>query len=200
MEHEKEAEKKLYHPEHKTHENSEHKVHEHHEHAMHDAEHTTHKPKEKPSKITRANWILLGVFALFILLNQYQVYSLDQMTGGHSSFSYGGDDLSDVDISTITSTAQGIAILFPIDQIKTEEDAIAVMIPTGTPDYGTAMGVSYDDPVTALDLTKNAYPTLKAQAQTNPQLWARYLALAAAPRGISCEFCCGVGAQGITSD
>ncbi len=190
MEHENESEKKVYNPEHKTHEHTEHK--EHHE------QHTNHGPKEKPSKITITNWVLLVLFAAILLFNQYQVMGLT--SSGSSGFSYGGDDLSDVDVTQIQSTAQGIALLFPVSEIKTTEDAIAIMIPTGTPEYGEAMGVSYDDPVTALSLLENGYASLKAQAQADPVVWDRYLALAAAPRGISCEFCCGVGAQGISAD
>lgn len=193
MEHEKDQEKKVYNPEHKTHEQTEHHAGQEHKVEQHINE---KKPK---SSVSKANWILLTIFALLILLNQYQVYSLNQITG-HTTLSYGGDDLSGVDITKIQSTAQGIAVLFPVDKIKTEEDAIAIMIPTGTPDYGTAMGVTYDDPVAGENALAAAYPALKAQAQANPAIWQRYIALAAAPRGISCEFCCGVGPQGITSD
>ena len=177
MEQEKE-EKKVYHAEHKTHEHKE--------------------TKTTNIWINRANWGLLALFTLLILFNQYQVMGLNDMTGNSIYLSNG--DLSDVDVTEIKSTAQGIALLFPVSEIETTEDAIAVMIPTGTPEYGAAMGVSYDDPVTALSLLENGYPTLKQQGQDNPEIWARYLALATAPTGISCEFCCGVGATGITSD
>lgn len=116
------------------------------------------------------------------------------------SFSGGDVDLDDVDVTTIKSTAQGIAVLFPVDEIKTTDDAIAVMIPSGVPEYGDAMGgVSFDDPLVALDKLYKAYSALKQQAKENDEVWQRYLALAAAPRGISCEFCCGVGAQGVDS-
>ena len=59
------------------------------------------------------------------------------------------------------------------------------------------MGVSFDDPVKSMESMAKVYPALKQQAQQNQQIWQRYLNLAAAPRGISCEFCCGVGPQGI---
>lgn len=108
-------------------------------------------------------------------------------------------DLDDVDITSIQSTAQGIAALFPVDEIKTTEDAIAVMVPSGTPDYGEAMGISFDDPVNSMEKMAGAYASLKKMAKEDDAVWERYLSIAAAPRGIACEFCCGVGAQGVSA-
>jgi len=171
-------EKKIYTPEHKP------------EEAHHNKKHGT---------INTANWSLLAIFAVLILLNQALIMGISDNTGGSAHFS-GNGDLSNVDVTQIESTAQGIALLFPVDQIKTTEDAIAVMIPTGTPDYGAAMGVSFDDPVNSLQLMENGYYALKEQAQADAAVWDRYLSLATEPRGISCEFCCGVGAIGVTAD
>lgn len=152
--------------------------------------------------------ILLIAIAALLLFNQYQIGTVTAMLGvsvplniGSSSSTFylssGDVDLSSVDVTQIESTAQGIAALFPMGDIKTTDDAIAVMIPSGTPEYGEAMGITYDDPVTALSKLEAAYPVLKQQAKENNDIWSRYLALAAAPRGISCEFCCGVGPQGV---
>ena len=154
--------------------------------------------------------ILLIAIAALLFFNQMQIgtvtalldISVPLSTGSGNSglltFSGGDVDLSDVDVTKIESTAQGIAALFPVSDIKTTEDAIAVMIPSGTPTYGEAMGgISYDDPLTALTKLKRAYAALKQQAQADDNVWQRYLSLAAAPRGISCEFCCGIGPQGI---
>jgi len=116
-------------------------------------------------------------------------------------FTFSGDyDLNDVDVTQIESTAQGIAALFPIDEIQTEADAIAMLIPSGTPEYGEAMGVTFDDPISALNKLQKSYPALKQMAKDDDEVWNRYIALAAAPRGIACEFCCGVGPQGVTTD
>ncbi|HIH14758.1 MAG: hypothetical protein QT08_C0009G0004 [archaeon GW2011_AR17] len=156
--------------------------------------------KKENTIIHKANWALLTLFTILILFNQYQVLGLNDLTGNAiGSFSFGNGDLSDVDVTEIQSTAQGIALLFPLNDIETTEDAIAIMLPLGTPEYGNAMGVSFDDPVNSLSLLENGYPTLKTQAEANPEVWERYIALAAAPRGISCEFCCGIGAQGVTT-
>lgn len=154
--------------------------------------------------------ILLVAIAALLFFNQMQIgtvtalldisvpFSTGLGSSGLLTFSGGDVDLSDVDVTQIKSTAQGIAVLFSVGDIKTTEDAIAIMIPSGTPEYGEAMGgISYDDPVTALSKLEAAYNALKQQAKENDDIWQRYLGLAAAPRGISCEFCCGVGAQGV---
>ncbi len=110
----------------------------------------------------------------------------------------GGGDLSKVNIDGIGSTAQGIAAIMPIDQIKTPEDAITVMIPTGIPDYGEAMGVSFDDPEGSLATLAKAQKTLLAGL--TPEQKERFISLASKPVGISCEYCCGLQAVGIRED
>jgi hypothetical protein len=89
-----------------------------------------------------------------------------------------------------------------LKNIKSEEEAINIMIPTGTPECSEALGgITFDDPVTSLQYLAKWYYSLKEDVKQNdPETWGRYLSLAAAPRGISCEFCCGVGPQGITAD
>lgn len=161
--------------------------------------------------------MVIAVVAVLIIVNQVQIQSVTSLLGvGHIGMS-GGDghasgersksiaapsqiDLSEVDVSHIQSTAQGINALFPVDGIETTEDAISVMVPTGTPAYGEEMGVTYDDPVTGLGKLAKAYPALNQQIKQNPEQWERYLSLAAEPRGVSCEFCCGVGPVGVTKD
>lgn len=159
---------------------------------------------KKRGSFEKVSIFCIIIVAALILFNQFQISAVSASigrsgsSGAFTSLSLSGDvSLDSVDVTQIKSTAQGVAALFPIDQIKTTEDAIAVMIAVGTPDYGEAMGVSFDDPVNALGDLANAYGTLKQQAQQNPEIWERYLSLAAAPRGVSCEFCCGVGAQGV---
>lgn len=182
-------------------EHEEQKKESHHlEHKVHEQNETVHKETKNNMWINNANWALLAIFTILILFNQYQVFALNEMTGNSIAYFSGNTDLSKVDVSEIQSTAQGIALLFPVNEIETTEDAIAIMIPTGTPEYGEAMGVSFDDPVTALSLLENGYYTLKEQAQADPVVWERYLNLAAEPRGVSCEFCCGIGAAGVTKE
>ncbi len=155
----------------------------------------------------------IALTAILIIFNQIQLAaissSLDSLTGAASKGSFlsifgkgKGPDLSKVDVYSITSTAMAIATLFPeLKDIKNEQDAIAIMIPTGTPEYSEALGgISFDDPVTSMEYLAKLYYNLKPEIkEKNPEVWQRYLKLAAAPTGISCEFCCGVGPQGIDS-
>lgn len=162
---------------------------------------------EHEPKINKLEVSLLIVVSLALLFNQWQVSALtstlDGVGSSHGSRSYsfgssgGSADLSSVDINQIQSTAQGIAALYDFGGISDTQDLIDLMIATGTPTYGEAMGVSFDDPVAALGKLAGAYPALNQQVKQDPELWARYLNLAGQPRGVSCEFCCGVGAQGV---
>jgi hypothetical protein len=155
----------------------------------------------------------IAVITLLVLFNQWQISQLSlALSGGRSSGVFsaitkkaslvgGGTNLDNVDLSGIQNTAQALAAVMPLDKITDAQSAINLMIPTGTPSYGEAMGgVSYDQPVPALQLLQRAYRPLKEDIKTNnPEIWQRYLALATKPVGISCEHCCGVGPVGITS-
>jgi hypothetical protein len=167
-----------------------------------------------------SNAILLAIAfaAVLILFNQWQLFSMSSLlepraTVGHAvsglaapraSIAGAGDlSLEAVDLSGITSTAQSLAAVFPEltdGTVKDANDAIKVLIPTGTPGYGEALGVSYDDPVGALKrLHRQVYPAINAELKQDPALWQRFLGLATKPVGISCEYCCGVGPIGITA-
>ncbi|HZX12000.1 MAG TPA: hypothetical protein VFE88_00890 [Candidatus Nanoarchaeia archaeon] len=152
-------------------------------------------------------WALsaLLLVAVLVIVNQFLLLSLEGTSIVDSAtriinLKRGNANLDTVDITQIHSTPQGIAAVFPLDTIKTADDALALIVPTGTPEYGEAMGISFDDPINSLTLMQNGYSALKKQVQDNQELWQRYLGLAAAPRGISCEFCCGIGAQGVDSN
>ncbi len=147
--------------------------------------------------------LFIVVVAVLIIFNQWQVNAISSSIGGSSVStklrlgSSSGKDISNVNLDELKSTGHSVAALFPVENINTAEDAVAIMIPTGTPDYGQAMGVSFDDPINSMESMARAYPALKKQAQENPEIWQRYLNLALKPIGISCEFCCGVGNIGI---
>ncbi|NQV08436.1 hypothetical protein HQ529_01135 [Candidatus Woesearchaeota archaeon] len=159
----------------------------------------------KNEKIT--TYAIIFVAAL-LLFNQYQLMSIQDLVSGgtglvtktkNSGVSLlGGKELSDVNIDDIGSTGHAIAALFPVEEIKTAQDAIDMMIPTGTPDYGEEMGVSYDDPVGSLEKLANAQRALLAGLSTEEK--DRFLTLALKPVGISCEYCCGIGPVGIRND
>jgi hypothetical protein len=165
---------------------------------------TEHHQKEEEVSSTTI-W-LIAIAAVLILFNQIQLFQLGNMIGS-PILSFGGTsgsvklssgDLKDVDMKSITSTAQAVAATFSLEG-KDAQGVIDEMIPRGTPEYGAALGISYDDPVTALNfLHRKLYPAIKQDIQKNkPEVWSRYLALATQPIGISCEYCCGIGPVGI---
>jgi hypothetical protein len=164
-----------------------------------------HKAVPKEQKVAKPIWILLAMAVVIILFNQYQIntvtgmatYSLQRSTGTLSLLG-GGSNLGDIGINSLQSTGHTVAAVFPVDQIQTAEDAMALMFPTGTPDYGEALGVSYDDPIQSLDKLSKMYRGLKAEVEANnPEGFQRFMSLASKPVGISCEYCCGVGPIGI---
>lgn len=157
--------------------------------------------------------IALILVAGFVVLNQVQIVQAAMMLGVHEGMSgmmvrtFTGDDsrsaggqgaLGDVELSSVTSTAQGIAAIFPLQDITTSADAIAMMVPQGTPSYGEAMGVSFDTPEQSLAVLAKAQRPLLASL--TPEQKARFVNFASQPLGISCEYCCGLQAVGINAD
>jgi hypothetical protein len=171
----------------------------------------TQNPKNEESLQQPMILGAIAIVTVLILFNMMQISQLSVMlNGGHSSSVFsaivnkatlvgGGADLSSVDLAGIQNTAQAVTAVLPVSGIKDAQDAINKLIPTGTPEYGAQLGVSYDNPVQALQLLQKLYYQLKPDIQKNdPTVWQRYLALATKPVGISCEYCCGVGPVGIT--
>lgn len=174
----------------------------------HKASHNT-KQHTKENVSPTVLYGIIGVAAILILFNWVQIWSLSDMLAPQGSSSLGiniptfanNKELAGLDVSGFKNTAQSVNALFPLKEIKTADDAIKVMIPSGTPSYGAELSISYDDPVTALNfMAKKLYPAIKTDLKKNsPELWQRYLNLATKPVGISCEYCCGVGPVGITA-
>lgn len=167
----------------------------------HAAKHEVHEKEKIPTKPIIG---LMIVATLLILFNQFQISSVSGMITGSGSWSsgaksqFGEKDLANVDLSSLKSTGHTIAAVFPVENIKTADDAIAILFPTGTPDYGADLGVSFDAPVEALAVLSKMYPALKSEVErNNPKGWQRFMNLASKPLGISCEYCCGVGTIGI---
>jgi hypothetical protein len=167
---------------------------------------TEHHKEEQVSSSTV--W-LIAIAAVLILFNQIQLFQLGGMIGSpimsfggfSSSTSLSSGDLKNVDINSIKSSAQAVAAVYKLDG-KDAQGVIDTMIPKGQPDYGEELGISYDDPVTALNfLAKKLYPAIKQDIETNkPEVWKRYLDFATKPVGVSCEHCCGVGPVSITAE
>lgn len=153
-------------------------------------------------------WVI-AIAAVLILFNQIQLFQLSSSLGAPTTLGgttsrvavLSNPDLSSVDINSIKSSAQSVAAVIDLSEAKDAQGVIDAMIPQGTPDYGKDLGISYDDPVTALQfLAYKLYPAIKQDVQqNNPDVWQRYINLATKPVGISCEYCCGVGPVSITS-
>lgn len=177
----------------------------------HSSEHKRHR-KEKV--LSKPILTLMTVAAIVILINQMQIFGVyamlnsdsdaEQLTlGGNKGnparvISSGEKDLANIDLAQLKSTGHTIATVFPVEDIVTQEDAMAILFPIGTPDYGEDLGVSYDDPVTSLGVLAKMYRGLKAEVEkNNPEGFQRFMSLASLPVGISCEYCCGLKAIGI---
>ncbi len=107
-------------------------------------------------------YILLAVFVVMTIFNSYMLFTLG--TGQH------------------TSTKKNVKLTG--DPVQ---DAISIIIPTGAADpYGSALGVSFDDPVSGLSVTSSldrSIPTTSLSAGDK----SRYINITTK---ISCEFCC----------
>ena len=177
-----------------------------------DVEKTVVEHKKHEERLLTKPLIALMVIAvLVIVLNQFQINSISKSLGGGYSlksissktnlFSGGDKSLSDINVDELKSTGHTLAAVFPVEDIKTPEDAMAIMFPTGTPDYGADLGVSFDDPIGSLTTLSKMYRPLKAEVQkNNPEAWQRFFTLAQKPVGISCEYCCGITSVGINKN
>jgi hypothetical protein len=162
------------------------------------------KPIKKSEKVFTTPVVIIGSLLLAVLfVNQFQIMGLTGKAGmvlrGSSSsvnLFAGGGDLSNVDVESLQSTAQTIAAVFDLEG-KNGDEVMAMMFPTGTPEYGEQLGVSFDDPVNSLDTLAKMHRPLSAEVQqADPEAFARFAHLASTPKGISCEYCCGVGPIG----
>lgn len=160
------------------------------------------KKMAKENMLTRPILVLIIFVAAIMFFNQLQINNISAMLTSPSSRSgFGGVDLSGLDLSQLKSTGHTIAAVFPVEEIQTPEDAMAILFPTGTPEYGEALGVSFDDPVGSLSVLAKMFRNLKSEVeQSDPEAFQRYVNLASNPYGISCEYCCGLGAAGARSN
>ncbi len=160
--------------------------------------------EEVPSFALYAMLALLPL-TLFVQFQIFEINSLLASKGGApaATASFSSEvDLSDVDVASLSSTSQTIVAVFPeLKEAKSQEEIAAVMMPKGAPSYSAQLGgITFDDPVNSMEYLARYYFVIKEDVRNNnPEAWQRYLSLAAAPKGISCEFCCGVGPQGVDS-
>ncbi|MBI2141297.1 hypothetical protein HYU16_02630 [Candidatus Woesearchaeota archaeon] len=112
--------------------------------------------------------VLVAVAAVVLLLNQWQIMAISDLTGGSGGSSKG---------TKLNVKLSGDVV----------QDAIKAVVPTGTPLYGAELGVSFDDPINSL----NILAKLDRQVPTNTLAEAEKARFINVGTRISCEFCCG---------
>src|SRR3989338_7359453 len=133
-------------------------------------EHTAeHHVGEEEKAITKPIIGLLIAAALLILINQFQLLTVSEAVASSGfvntkAISLSGEkDLANIDLSSLKSTGHTLAAVFPVENIQTADDAIAMLFPTGTPDYGPALEVSFDTPEKSLAVLSRMYPSFKLE-------------------------------------
>ena len=182
-----------------------------HEPEKHSTEHHHTKHDNEGKLITKSIVTLIAALVLILLFNEVQMNAISGMvtTGGVNQASNSktktssgstslsqNNDVSDINLDEIKSTAHTIAAVFPLEGLD-GDGVMEVMFPIGTPEYGEELGVSFDDPVTSLNVLAKMYNGLKAEVEkSDPEAFQRFVNLASNPYGISCEYCCGIGPAG----
>ncbi len=199
----------------KPHHGSEHHdTHPHHKHEEHDTaphetqthhEHESIHPHTHQTKVSPLLIILVIAAAALVVFNQFQLSQVAKQLHVPSSIGKfiqntplltSNSDLRNVQLEPAQSTANTLRQVFDLKD-KNGDEVMSLMFPTGTPEYGAALGVSFDDPVNSLAVLSRMLPQIKSQVQTdNPEAFQRYINLASQPYGVSCEYCCGVGPAG----
>ncbi len=110
---------------------------------------------------------LVFAVAALTVFNAFQIFAIT------SSSSSGGSTFK----GSINVKSSGNAV----------NDVIAALIPSGTPDYGAALSVSYDDPVTSLNILAGLDRKIPMSSLSEEEK-KRYINIGTQ---ISCEFCCG---------
>lgn len=126
--------------------------------------------------------LLIAIVSLIVLFNQFQITQVSSMltTDGSATFAASGPSAG--------KTAGAIKLDSTGDVVN---DVIKAMIPTGLPeDYGTELGVSFDDPVAGIDVLARLDRAIPTTALTAAEK-ERYIAVTS---HISCEFCCSAPA------
>jgi len=119
--------------------------------------------KVEEEKFSTFQLILIGLIVLLFAFNQYQLYKIPSGAIGRIVLS--GDPM---------------------------KDAIAIVIPTGTPKvYGNELGVSFDVPIESIEVLSTLDPAYGSKKiQLSGAELQRYIKIGTIPT-IACEFCCG---------
>src|SRR3989344_3942564 len=147
-----------------------HVAHETHEHVHHES-----KPFTSMEKLSIG---LVAVVSAMILFNQMQISQASALAGFNSGLAG----------LTFKSSSSKTSVKLTGNP---SQDAIAIVIPRGTPFYGQALGVSFDDPIKSLEIIAQLDPTYgKNRVQLTTEEKARYISILTTP-SMGCQYCCG---------
>ena len=140
----------------------------HHEH--------TKEPKVPLTFMEKVSYGMVALVAVLIIFNQLQISQASALAG------FKGTGLT----LKSSSTKQIVLTGDPV------QDAMAIVIPRGTPFYGESLGVSFDDPIKSLEIIAQLDPAYgRTKVQLDQQGKDRYINILTTPT-ITCEYCCGV--------
>ena len=153
------------------------------EHEKHHPHHEVHEHAQKEktplSFHEKLSWGFVGLIAVLILFNQVQISQASALIGLKTGA------LTALTLKT-TSTKTSLKLTGDPTQ-----DAMAVVIPRGTPFYGEALGVSFDDPIRSLEIIAQLDPSYgRSKVQLSQEEKARYIKIGTTPT-MACEYCCG---------
>lgn len=146
----------------------------HHEHTVH-----KHAKTENAAPWTfmeKISYGIVAIVAVLIIFNQVQISQASALIG-----------LSSGGLTLKTSTTKTPLALTG----DPTQDAMAIVIPRGTPFYGEALGVSFEDPIRSLDIIANLDPAYgRTKVQLSSEEKQRYISILTTP-SMGCEYCCG---------
>jgi len=116
---------------------------------------------------------LVALSTIILLLNQWQIMAISDATAEGSG----------------TSSLKGTKLSVKLTG-DTVQDAIKAVISTGTPAYGAELGVSFDEPVSSLEILASLDRQVATSSLTEEEK-TRFINIGTK---ISCEFCCGAPA------
>ncbi|MBI4452399.1 hypothetical protein HY637_03145 [Candidatus Woesearchaeota archaeon] len=197
------------------------------EHAIHIGEHTARIERKPFTFFEKVSYSLVAVVALMIFLNQFQISQVNALASGTASpissfvksvstplklgsgkggvvigpqLNTDGRTTKLVEWQTISETPA------PKDTGNPTQDAIAAVVPTGTPPYALEgpgsekiQGATFDDPITSQKVWASLLGSRRFGTENAIQLtpeeeqrWNRIVSV------FTCDFCCG-GPNSVTT-
>ena len=153
------------------------------EHEKHHPHHEVHEHAKKEkmplSFHEKLSWGFVSLIAVLIIFNQVQISQASAL------LNFKGGGLTGLTLKT-SSAKTPLALTGDPTQ-----DALAVVIPRGTPFYGEALGVSFDDPIRSLEIIAQLDPSYgRNKVQLSQEEKERYIKIGTTPT-MACEYCCG---------